>query len=76
VAEGCGAGASFHRGHCIRVSRRRRGWAVRIIPVAPVPARPPIQLRNNVPQGRAALMAEARAWIDRLLDGPPWQGQP
>ncbi len=75
MAEGCEAGATLHRGHCIRVSRRRRGWAVRITPASAVAARP-VQLRNNVPRGRATLMAEARAWIDRLVDGPPWQGQP
>jgi hypothetical protein len=51
---------------------------VRITPAEPLPLPPPppITLRNSVPQGRAALMAEARAWIDRLVDGPPWQGQP
>lgn len=77
MTDGCEAGATFHRGHCITVSRRRRGWVVTVTPAggATEPARP-IVFRNSVPRGGIALVVEARAWIDRLLDGPPWQGQP
>jgi hypothetical protein len=88
VEDGCGAGAALYRGHCIEVVRRRRGWLVRITPatlrdaLAPeghsaegqaMPA-PATMLRNNVPRGRATLVAEAHARIDRMIDGPPWQG--
>ena len=88
MEDGCGAGAALYRGHCIEVVRRRRGWVVRITP-ATIPDAPASEghapeghampgsatmIRNNVPRGRATLVAEAHARIDRMIDGPPWQG--
>lgn len=78
MGQGCDAGALHYRGHCIRAWRRKRGWTIRVSR-AGVTTSPPaslVLLRNNVPQGRAMLMTEARHWIDRLVDGPPWQGSP
>ena len=83
MTDGCGAGAALYRGHCIEVVRQRRGWAVRITPVRVASAAiadaagavaPATMIRNSVPRGRATLLAEAHDRIDRMVDGPPWQG--
>ncbi len=78
MGQGCEAGASHYRGHCVRAWRRKRGWTIRVsrAEATATPCVPLLLLRNSVPDGRAPLMAEARGWIDRLVDGPPWQGSP
>lgn len=78
MGQGCGPGALHYRGHCVRAWRRKRGWTIRVSRAGAVaaPSASLVLLRNNVPHGRAMLMTEARHWIDRLVDGPPWQGSP
>lgn len=76
MAERGDGGATPYRGHRIEAVRRRRGWMLRISAVGDGPSVIAFTIRNSVPRGRDVLVAEARAWIDRKLDGPPWQGAP
>lgn len=47
------------------------GWSV-VIHSPPEQAGLPEVLRNNVPQGLKVLLGEARARVDRRLDGPAY----
>jgi hypothetical protein len=59
-----------HRGHRLEVrDDGGEGWIVAVHP--PRGGAPPEVLRNGVPNGLAALLAEARRRVDRRLDGAP-----
>ena len=76
MAEGGDGGGAPYRGHRIEAVRQGRGWMIRITAVSDGQPAIAFTISNNVPGGRDVLIAEARAWIDRMLDGPPWQGAP
>ena len=61
-----------YRGHRLELrDDGGTGWTVAVHPPGGDDGAPPVVLRNSVPNGLAALLAEAKRRVDRRLDGAP-----